>query len=65
MESNQQPAAGFYKVSVNLLLKAGEKQFFLVDNKVDVKVVTTANLVDVHLGVSDREQPSPKLTRLP
>jgi len=64
LEQNQQPAAGFYKVTVNLLLKAGEKQFFLVDNKVDVKVATTVSLVDVQLGVTDREQASPKLTRL-
>ncbi len=63
MEPNQQPAAGFYKLTINLLLKAGEKQFFLVDNKVDVKVVTTVSLVDVQLGVSDREQASPKLTK--
>jgi len=64
LEPNQQPAAGFYKLTINLLLKAGEKQFFLVDNKVDVKVVTTVSLVDVQLGVSDREQASPKLTKL-
>jgi len=62
LESNVQPAAGFYSLTVNLILK--DKQYFLVQNKVDIKVATQASLVDVQLGVSDRDQTAPKLTRL-
>jgi len=64
IESNQQPTAGFYTLAVNLLVKADQKQLFLVQNKVDLKVTTSASLVDVQLGVSDRESNAPKLTKL-
>lgn len=64
LEASQQPTAGFYTLTVNLLLKPSDKQFFLVNNKVDVKVTTVASLVDVQLGVADRDQTAPKLTRL-
>jgi len=64
IESNQQPTAGFYTLVVNLLAKADQKNLFLVQNKVDLKVTTSANLVDVQLGVSDRDSNAPKLTKL-
>lgn len=63
----QQPAADFYTVVVSVSPKApaqNDKRFFLVDNKVEVKVATVASVVEVQLGVADRDQSTPKLTKL-
>jgi len=62
----EQPAsADFYTVVVNVIPKSPtEKRFFLVDNKVEVKVTALVNVVDAQVGVADRDQSAPKLTKL-
>lgn len=60
----QQPAADFYTVVVLVSPKPpaqNDKRFFLVDNKVQVKVSTVASISDVQIGVGDRDQGLPKL----
>ena len=60
----QQPVADFYSVVVVVSPKPpaqADKRFFLVNNKVDVKVSTVASVSDVQIGVGDRVQALPKL----
>jgi oligosaccharyltransferase complex subunit delta (ribophorin II) len=40
------------------------KRFFLLQNSVEVKVTTLATIVDLQLGIADRDQSAPKLTKL-
>ncbi|CAF0949106.1 unnamed protein product [Brachionus calyciflorus] len=60
----QQPTADFYTVLVSVTPKApanNDKRFYLVDNKVLVKVSTVASVSDVQIGTGDRDQGLPKL----
>lgn len=58
-----QPAAGFYTVVVSATPKTADKRFFLVVNSVEVKVTTQATITDLEIGVADRDQAAPKLTK--
>jgi len=63
----QLPAAGFYTVAVSASPKAphnADKRFFLVTKSVEVKVTTQASISDLQIGVADRDQSAPKLTKL-
>jgi hypothetical protein len=62
----QLPAAGFYTVAVSASPKAphnADKRFFLVTKSVEVKVTTQASISDLQIGVADRDQSAPKLTK--
>jgi hypothetical protein len=63
IEQNQQVVPEFYMVTVELNMKPEEKQFFLTQNKLEVKVTTVVEVVDVSLGVSDRDASNPTLNK--
>lgn len=66
IEGQQLPAAGFYTIVVAATPKgaqAADKRFFLVAKSVEVKVTTQASIADFQIGVADRDQTAPKLTR--
>jgi len=63
IEESQQPAPEFYFVTIELNLRPEEKQFYLTQNKIEVKATTFVNLVDVQVGVSDRDTTTPVLTK--
>ena len=59
----QVPKADFYTVNLAIVPKVADKRFFLLQNDVEVKVTTVASVSDVELGVADRDQSTPKLTK--
>lgn len=66
---DQAPSPDFYLVTVSAVPKsatpnANTKQFFLVQNTFEVKVTTQISLTDVNVGVSDRDQATPKLVKV-
>jgi hypothetical protein len=64
LDANQQPTADFYHITILATPKTGnDKRFLLIENKVEVKVTTSINVVDLNIGVADREQSTPKLTK--
>ena len=54
-------AAGFYAVTLQVATKNADKRFVVLNNKVDVKVMTKAEVSDVRVGAADREQLTPKI----
>jgi oligosaccharyltransferase complex subunit delta (ribophorin II) len=66
IDAAQQPSAGFYTIVVTATPKGphvSDKRFFLVANSVEVKVTTQISIADLQLGVADRDQAAPKLTK--
>lgn len=57
-------AAGFYAVTLQVATKNADKRFVVLNNKVDVKVMTKAEVSDVRVGAADREQLTPKIHKL-
>jgi oligosaccharyltransferase complex subunit delta (ribophorin II) len=69
IEGQQQAAAsaGFYTLALSASPKApanADKRFFLVVKTVEVKLTTQVSLVDLQIGVADRDTSAPKLTKL-
>jgi hypothetical protein len=63
-----QPTADFYYVSVNAVPKSSTpntsvKQFFLVQNRFEVKVTTIVSLENIQVGAADRDSTQPKLNK--
>ena len=60
----EQKPADFYTIIVNAVPKSGaDKRFFLVDTSVSVKISTQVDVVDIQIGVADRDQSTPKLAK--
>ena len=63
VEQNQ--AADVYSVVVSAASKtANDKRFFLVEKSVEVKITTSISVVDVQIGVADRDQSTPRLVKI-
>ena len=63
LEPNQVATADFYVVTLIATPKSADKRFFLLQNKLKVKIATVVSLVDVQVGVADRDQSNPKLSK--
>jgi hypothetical protein len=60
----EQKPADYYEITVSAAPKAGaDKRFFLVEKSVNVKITTVADVADILIGVADRDQSAPKLSK--
>ena len=62
-EAGQQAPADFYVVTLSANAQPADKRFFLLNNKFQVKVSNAISVVDVQVGVADRDQSTPKLVK--
>lgn len=59
VDGDAQP--GFYTVTIGL---NGDKRLFLAKNSVEIKVTTKVNIVDMYMGVFERDNTNPQLKKL-
>jgi hypothetical protein len=60
----EQKPADYYEITVSATPKVGaDKRFFLVEKSVNVKITTVADVTDIQIGVADRDQSTPKLSK--
>ena len=57
------PKADFYTVNLAIVPKVADKRFYLLQSDVEVKVTTVASVSDIEIGVADRDQSAPKLSK--
>ena len=68
IEQSQQTSPDFYTVTVSATSKAAAangnaKPFYLVHDRVEVKITTLISLTDVNVGIADRDQTNPRLVK--